>query len=206
MTFHRIENLIGRLSAGLALIGGLGLIFATLMTCISICLKLSRRLLDRFFSSELFTWAHPILGEEELVELSVGFALFAVLPYVMFRRGHVTIDLFESLFGRLLNRLLVLLGDLTLAVIAYLLMSRQWFLIFKKARRDDPLWSELFLRGNWSEIGDRLRDSQESQIIGIPLWPTYMVAEFCTVVFFITAVFCVIRSARTLRHPSQIEV
>ena len=96
------------------------------------------------------------------------------------------------------NRLLDLAGDLALALIAYLLMTRQWFLIFKKARRDDPLWFEAFFTGQWGEIADRLRDNAESQILGIKLWPTYVVAEACTVVFFVVALFCVIRSARSL--------
>jgi len=199
-----------RLSVGLALIGGSGLIFATILTCASIILKMTRRLMDRIYgaanSPEILDWVRPILGEEELVQYAVGFSLFAVLPYVMMRRGHVTIDLFEPYFGRIGNRVLELLGDLALATIAYLLMTRQWFLIFKKARRDDPLWGELFIRGDWGEIGDRLRDSQESQIIGLPLWPTYIVTEFCTVVFFLVAVFCVIRSAHKLFNPPAHEV
>lgn len=205
MSFLRVENLMNRLSIGLALIGGLGLIFATVLTCTSISLKMLRRFSDRFLWDGALEWAHPILGEEELVQLGVGFALFAVLPYVMMRRGHVSIDLFAPAFGRTVNHILVLLGELCFAVIAYLLMSRQWFLIFKKARRDDPLWGELFVTGNWSEIGARLRDSQESQIIGLPLWPTYIVAEFCTVIFFIIAVFCVVRAARALFFPSLAE-
>jgi len=207
--FERIERLVVRLCIWLALIGGTGLIFATILTCISIILKVFRRVIDRIYGAasgpESLAWVRPILGEEELVQLAVGFALFAVLPYVMIRRGHVTIDLFEFYFGRLGNRILELLGDLTLAAIAYLLMSRQWFLIFKKARRDDPLWGELFVRGDWGEISDRLRDSQESQILGLPLWPTYLVAEFCTIVFFVVAVFCVVRSARKMFKPHLME-
>lgn len=197
-----------RLCIWLALIGGGGLIVATLLTCVSILMKMARRLIDRIYGAgngpEALGWVRPILGEEELVQFAVGFALFAVLPYVMLRRGHVTVDLFEPWFGRVGNRVLVLLGDVTMAVIAYLLMTRQWFLIFKKARRDDPLWGELFVTGNWGEIGNRLRDSQESQIIGLPLWPTYIVAEFCTVVFFLVAVFCVVRSARQLFNPQPL--
>ncbi|MBL4806803.1 MAG: TRAP transporter small permease subunit [Rhodobacteraceae bacterium] len=198
MLFGRIETLMTRISIGLALIGGLGLIFATVLTCISIILKMIGRVANRISDASAPSWAHSILGEEELVQLAVGFALFAVLPYVMMRRGHVTIDLFAPVFGRLGNRILTLLGEISLAVIAYLLMTRQWFLIFKKARRDDDLWGELFIRGDWAEIGDRLRDSQISQIIGLPLWPTYIVAEFCTVIFFMVAVFCVIRATRDL--------
>lgn len=203
MHFWRVENLIDRLCIGLALIGGLGLIFATILTCVSIIMKLTRRLVDKLYEPGAFEWIHPILGEEELVQLGVGFTLFAVLPYVMLSRGHITIDLFSPVFGKVGNRILNLLGDVVLAALAYLLMSRQWFLIFKKARRDDPLWSELFIRGDWDVIGNRLRDSQESQIIGYPLWPTYIVAEFFTAMFFIVAVFCVIRALRDLIQPSE---
>lgn len=207
--FSKIENMMNRLCIGLALVGGFGLIFATVLTCTSILLKLGRRLIDNIYGAsnvpEVFDWVRPILGEEELVQLAVGFALFAMLPLVMIRSGHVRIDLFESYFGRFGNRILDLLGNLALAVIAYLLMTRQWYLIYKKARRDDPMWGEMFLSGDWSEIGNRLRDSQESQILGLPLWPTYMVAEFCTVIFFIVAVFCVVRSIRALIQVNPIK-
>lgn len=200
--FERVENLIGRFSVTVAIIGGTGLLFATIVTCISILLKLGRRAIDAFFGASTapaaLDWVRPILGEEELVQYGVGFALFAALPYVMFKRGHVSIDLFERAFGARGNRVLELLGDLTFAVIAYLLMTRQWFLIFKKARGDDPLWFEALLTGQWGEIADRLRDSQESQILGIKLWPTYIAAELCVIAFFIVAVFCVVRSARAL--------
>jgi hypothetical protein len=55
------------------------------------------------------------------------------------------------------------------------------------------------MTGNWLEIADRLRDRQESQILGLKLWPTYLVAELLTAVFFVVAVFCVVRSVRALR-------
>jgi TRAP-type C4-dicarboxylate transport system permease small subunit len=200
--YERTERGMTKLAAGLALLGGLGLIFATVITCISIILKLARRLLDLFFESttvgETLPWLRSVLGEEELVTYGVGLALFAALPWVMIRKGHIKIDLFKPKFGNRFNELLNLLGDVTLAAIAYLIMTRQFFLIFKKARGSkDPL-GELILQGDFAQIADRLRTSQESQILGVPLWPTYIAAEICVIVFFIVACFCIWRSARAL--------
>ena len=196
--FQRIETGLTRIAAALAFVGGLGLIFATLVTCASILAKLGGRITQAVFGAvpEEFRWLRPILGEEELVTYGVGFALFAALPWVMIRKGHIRVDLLERAFGRVINRVLDFLGDLSLAFIAYLILTRQWFQIFRPARRsEDSFWAEL-MRGNWEELGSRLRDSQESQILGIKLWPTYAVAEFCVAVFFVVACFCVIRSAR----------
>jgi len=198
--FDRTEHWIEKLAAGLAIAGGLGLIFATLATCVSIILRLCRRLLENFVDSATLdgplTWVRPILGEEELVTYGVGLALFAALPWVMIKRGHIKIDLFEPAFGRRFNHFLDLLGDLILAALAYLIMTRQWFLIFKTTRGSKEPALNLLLKGDFAQAGNLMRTSQESQILGVPLWPTYIVAEFCIAVFFVVACFCVLRSAR----------
>jgi hypothetical protein len=49
--FERIERLVVRLCIWLALIGGTGLIFATILTCISIILKVFRRVIDRIYGA-----------------------------------------------------------------------------------------------------------------------------------------------------------
>lgn len=205
--FERTERVVNKFAAGLALIGGLGLLFATAITCISIVMKLCRRVLDSFFGTttigDALPWLHSILGEEELVTYGVGLALFSALPWVMFRKGHIKIDLFETVFSFRFNRFLDLLGDITFAALAYLIMTRQWFLIFKKARGSkDPL-SELLLQGDFSQVAERMRTSQESQILGLPLWPTYIVAEICVIAFFFVACFCVWRSARAFFQPQR---
>lgn len=197
--FDRIEQRITRFATFFALLGGMGLLFAVLVTCVSIVLKLLRRALDwALFEAAPWPFIRPIWGEEELVAYGVGLALFAALPWVMIQKGHIKIDLFEPMFGARINRALDLIGDIALAAVGYLIFTRQWFLIFKKARRSqEPMAVELW-NGNWSVLGDRLRDSQESYVLGIPLWPTWVVAEICTGVFLLVAVFCVIRSGRAL--------
>jgi TRAP-type C4-dicarboxylate transport system permease small subunit len=208
ISFERLETALVRFSAGLALFGGLGLLFATCATCLSILLKLGRRsaeaLLGPVWVEEHLSWLRPILGEEELVTYGVGFALFAALPWVMIQRGHIKIDLFEPVLGQRFNRFLDLLGDLALATLAYLILTRQWFLIFKKARGSKEPLGNLLLQGDFEQAAGRMRTAQESQILGVPLWPTYLVAELCVLAFFIVACFCVLRSARAFFAPAQV--
>ncbi|MBR9863949.1 MAG: TRAP transporter small permease subunit [Rhodobacteraceae bacterium] len=205
MTFYeRTERGMTRLAAGLALLGGLGLIFATLVTCVSILLKLGGRIFDN--TTESLSWLRPILGEEELVTYGVGFALFAALPWVMIQRGHIKIDLFEPVFGDRFNRVLDLIGDVILAALAYLILTRQWYMLFSKARGSKEPLGNLLLQGDFAAAADRMRTSQESQILGLPLWPTYIVAEICVAVFFVVAVFCVWRRVRALFSPYTTEV
>jgi len=193
-------------AAAIALLGGLGLILAISVTCLSVVLKLVRRSLDAALGRYLETvpWGgiRPVLGEEELVSFAVGFALFAALPWVMLKRGHIRIDLLEPWFGGRLNRWLDLIGDLALTVIAYLIMTQQWYLIFKKARRSQDPLLDLIFAGDWATVLGRVRVRDESQILGLKLWPLHIVAEVCVILFFITAVYCCLRSARALLRPS----
>lgn len=197
--FARLDTFVQRLCIGVAVTGGLGLLAATLVTCLSILMKLARRAMENIgWTPDALDWLRPILGEEELVQYGVALALFAALPYVVYAKGHITIDLFKPTFGTRFNRLLDLLGDIALAALAYLLFTRQWTLLFKPARRNDRPWLTEFLTGNWAEILDRLKDRPESQILGIKLWPTYLIAELLTALFFAVALFCIARSTRAL--------
>lgn len=205
--YARTERIATHVATGLAVIGGLGLIFATIVTCISIVFKLLRRSVDTVTgtTAEILPWAHAILGEEELVTYGVGFALFAALPWVMLQRGHIKIDLFAASFSPRFNKILDLLGDVILAALAYLIMTRQWFLIFRKARRSEESLIDTLLQGDIAGVMSRMQSSQESQILGVPLWPTYIVAEICVVIFFFVALFCVWRSLRALTGTQPVE-
>lgn len=206
--FDQTERAFERFSAALAILGGLGLIFATVVTCTSIILKTIGRIITSVSGElpEALSVFRPILGEEEIVTYGIGVALFAALPWVMIRKGHIKIDLFHPFFSYRFNRFLDLLGDIALTVIAYLILTRQWGLIFKSPRRSEPSFFESMLAGDFETLGGLMRTSQESQILGLPLWPTYIVAEICVLFFFITACFCVLRSARDLLTERNTEV
>ena len=206
MFWRRIERTIEKYASILALAGGMGLVFATVVTCLSIMLKLLRRLLDSSFGTlEHWSFIRPILGEEELVQYAVGFALFAVLPLVMLKSGHIRIDLLKPYFSIRINLLLNLFSDLALSLFAWLVMTRQWGLMFKKTRKDQDTVPELFWQGDFAGIAERLRSSLESQVLGLPLWPLYLVAEMCIVAFFMVAVFCSLRSFSRLLDAQRAE-
>lgn len=196
---------LNKAAAAFAFLGGLGLVFAIVVTCISIILKVTRRVLD-FTLSSVFNpegWAgiRPILGEEELVQYAVGAALFSALPWVMINRGHIRIDIFEPLFGGWINRLLNLAADLSLLAVSYMILTRQWYLIFNKARRSQEPMPDLIAAGQWQEALGRLRVQPESQILSLKLWPFYVFAEVCVALFFVVAVYCTVQSLLRLFQP-----
>lgn len=203
--YERLDIIVARSSAFVAIAGGLGLLLAIGVTCLSIALKLTRRLLDAtlgsLFNSDAWAFIRPILGEEELVQYGVGLALFAALPWVMYARGHVRIDLFKGAFGRRFNRALDLAGDVVFATLAYLILTRQWFQIFRPARRKEEPLTDLLFSSDPMRIFERLRSADESQILGVKIWPLYSIAEICVLMFFIVSLFAIWRSSRALMAP-----
>lgn len=200
----RIEAMLAGLAGCLAVTGGLSLLAAAVLTGSSILLRAVRRLVDAVMGPDVFgdaAWAiRPILGEEEIVGLAVGFAIFAFLPWATLRRVHIRVDLLRARLGGLARSALDLLGDLSIAVFAFLVFTRQWFLILDPARGEARPLSGLVLEARWSEILDRIRLDQESQVLGLPLWPTYLVAEFCALVFLMVALFGVWQGGYAFRR------
>lgn len=204
MNYAAVERVVQQLARGLAVLGGLGLLAAIAITCLSILGKLCRRLLNAVFGADFtppwLAWARPLLGEEELVQYAVGLAVFAALPWLTLQQGHITINLLEKRFSQTANRLLNLCGNAIFCAVVYMMMTQQWFLLFHKARVSQPALVELLWRGEFAGIAARLRVHDESQILGMKLLPLYAVAEVCVIFLFVVSVFCVLRSVREVRR------
>ena len=202
-----IEKTIAQIVRFVAILGGAGLLFAIAITCLSIIGRLCHRLLDAMlganFNLPILSDIGPILGEEELVRYAVGFALFAALPWLTLQKGHITVDLFKPIFNNTINRLLDLLGNVFFAVIVYLIMTQQWFLIFRKTRGEQDTLLQQLLSGDWAGIMSLIRIRDESQILGLKLLPFYAVAEFCVILLFIVSVFCILRAAGELINETK---
>ncbi len=104
---------VERLAVWTAMAGGLVLVALVATTCVSIA--------GRALSG---IGLGPIPGDYELVEIGIGFAVFAALPWCHLNRGHATVELFTPLFGRRLNLLLDALIDLAVLATAGLLTWR----------------------------------------------------------------------------------
>ena len=69
-------------SEGLAVVGGLSLLFVTVFTVLSV---VGRTGFDT-----------PILGDQEVVELGCAVAIFAFMPYCQMRAANVIVDFFTA--------------------------------------------------------------------------------------------------------------
>ena len=204
---NAVERKMEALVRIVALLGGAGFLVAILVTCLSIAGKILRRILNTLVGAEFdptyLSWARPILGEEELVQYAVGIGLFAALPWVTMQRGHITVDLLKNRFSKTVNSALDLIGSVTFSVVIYMIMTQQWFLVFKKTPHAQSSLFELLYKGNWGEFASRVRTMDESQILGMKLWPIHTIAELCVILLFAVSVLCVFRCFRNLQDARR---
>lgn len=90
-----------RLAAALAIIGGVLITFAALLVTVSV--------VGRWLFSQ------PVPADYELVEVSIGVAVFAFLAYTQARSGHIAVDTFTLKLPRRINAVIDGLWDLVLA-------------------------------------------------------------------------------------------
>jgi TRAP-type C4-dicarboxylate transport system permease small subunit len=114
---------VTRLAKALAIAGGLVLIAITIITVVSI-------------TGRAFLWAglRPIPGDFELVEVGVGFAVFAFLPWCQLRRAHATVDVFTAFFPERVNRVIDFLAELLMTVVIVVIAWRLWYGLQDKIR------------------------------------------------------------------------
>ena len=154
-----------------ALLGGLVLIALILLTCVSI---IGRALLSLGLG--------PVPGDFELVEMGVGFAVFAFLPWAQYARAHARVDLFTPAFSGWQNRLMDLIADAGLLVAALVI-----------------------LRQLWLGMSDKMSYQETSFILHMPLWYGYASALVGMVGWVFVAAYCTLRSARDLARGGVYE-
>lgn len=69
---------------------------------------------------------HPLLGATELTEYTLVAVTFLAYPIVAYRHGHVTVDLFDRMFGEKGIRVLTVIGDIIGAGVYAILAYRMW--------------------------------------------------------------------------------
>jgi TRAP-type C4-dicarboxylate transport system permease small subunit len=69
---------------------------------------------------------HPLLGATELTEYTLVAVTFLAYPIVAYRHGHVTVDLFDRVFGEKGIRVLSAIGDIFGAGVYGILAYRMW--------------------------------------------------------------------------------
>ncbi|MCV6577244.1 MAG: TRAP transporter small permease [Cohaesibacter sp.] len=130
-----------KVSLGLAIAGGVLLLALVLLSVLSI---LGRELAALAFLSERLG---PIPGDYELIELGMGFAIFAFLPWAHWVNAHASVDLLRPLFGEKINLALDMVRDGLMLLFAFFLARQLWLGLLDKQSYGEtsfilqiPLW------------------------------------------------------------------
>lgn len=122
----------------------------------------------------------PIPGDFELVEIGIGFSVFCFLPWCHINNGNAKVDLFEPFFSNKFNYILNILADLLMLLVALLILWRLGVGLFEKY------------------------SYQETTIIlQFPVWITFALGIFGSMVFVMVSVFCLIRSIRRIKEVND---
>ncbi len=167
-----LHHVIQRMAHAMALLGGLVLSLLIVMVCLSVA---GRALGDLAHSGTLGgigAWlidlgVGPILGDFELVEAGVAFAIFAFLPITQLNGAHAQVDIFTSGLGPQANRSLSAFWSLVMAVIVVLITWR------------------LF-----EGMQDKIRYNETSYLIQFPTWWAYAASFAAAVAASIVSLYC----------------
>lgn len=104
------RSVLRRLATAMAMVGGLLLLSAIAMSLLSM---LGRRL-----------WSAPISGDIELLQMMIAVAVACFLPLCEVNDRHIRVDIVGTLFPALINRVLLAIAHLVLALVSGLLVWR----------------------------------------------------------------------------------
>lgn len=124
---HRFMNGLAR---AMAVLGGLVLTALIILICVSVLGRALNTMLHsgpvvavlgEFAQTLLDTGIGPILGDFELVEAGVAFAIFAFIPFCQITGGHATVDIFTAGLSVKANRLIQMVVDIAFAAVLVLI-------------------------------------------------------------------------------------
>lgn len=178
-----LHRSIQRMAILMALLGGLVLSLLIVMVCLSVA---GRELGDLAYSGALGglgTWlidrgVGPILGDFELVEAGVAFAIFAFLPLTQLSGAHAQVDIFTSGLGPRANRVLSAFWSLVMAAIILLITWR------------------LF-----AGMQDKIRYNETSYLIQFPIWWAYAASFAAAVTASLVSLYCAAMDCTGRRRP-----
>ncbi len=177
-----LHSAIQKLAQFMALLGGAVLCLLVLMVCISIS---GRELSDLAYSGALGGFGDwlialgvgSILGDFELVEAGVAFAIFAFLPLTQLSGAHAKVDVFTSGLGERANGALATFWSVVMAGIIVLITWR------------------LFVG-----MQDKIRYGETTYLIQFPIWWAYAASLGAATTASIVSVYCAAMRLTGQRH------
>ncbi|PJI92324.1 tripartite ATP-independent transporter DctQ subunit [Yoonia maricola] len=165
---------IRQLAQVMALLGGLVLCLLVAMVCISVS---GRELSDLAHSGALRSLGDwlvelgigPILGDFELVEAGVAFAIFAFLPLTQLKGAHANVDVFSKAMGPGVNRALGTFWSVVMAAIIVLITWRLYV-----------------------GMQDKMRYGETTYLIQFPIWWAYAASLIAAISASIVSIYCAV--------------
>lgn len=148
------------LATGVAITGGVALVVVTIVTLISV---IGRALIP--------FGLRPILGDTEIVQFGVLFAIFCSLPLTQYLRGHADVSLITDYFSPRVGAIIEVVMDLVMLVATGFIVWR-------------------FGVGMMDKMGNR----EMSIILHIPIWTAYAAAMLGAASMLLVSLYCVVRS------------
>lgn len=167
-----LHRTIQRMANAMALLGGAVLCLLVLLVCLSVA---GREMGDLAHSGALGgvgSWMldvgiGPILGDFELVEAGIAFAIFAFLPITQLTGSHAQVDIFTSGMGPRANQFLAAFWSVIMAAIIVLITWR------------------LFIG-----MQDKIRYGETTYLIQFPIWWAYAASFVAAVTASIVSLYC----------------
>lgn len=168
---HRIITFLARI---MALLGGAVLCALVLTVCASITGRGLADLAQSGALGGLGAWltglgVGPILGDFELVEAGMAFAIFAFLPLTQLTGAHATVDVFTSRFGPRANHALATFWSIVMLAVMVLITWRLY-----------------------AATQDKLRYGETTYLIQFPLWWAYAASLVAAGVACIVSLYCTV--------------
>lgn len=158
------------LATGVAIAGGIALVIVTSLTMASV---IGRALIPLGLK--------PILGDVEIVQIGVLFAIFCAMPLTQYLRGHADVALITDLFPARVAAFIEVVMDIVM-------LGATAFIVWR------------FAQG----MIDKLDNREVTLILHVPVWLTYAVAMVGAVSMLLVSLYCVVRScANALSRDPQ---
>ncbi len=174
---HALYRAVLRLSQLMAILGGIVLTGLIVLICISVAGRTMNTILHMtviensvpVLAKSLLDWGlGPILGEYEVVETSMPFAIMAFMPLCVLTGGHASVDLFTLRMPARVNRAIDLIVAVLFAVCFVLITWRMY-----------------------EGMAAKMRYNESTTLMQIPIWKAYAAALVAAAVTCVVSTYVV---------------
>ncbi|WP_172122045.1 TRAP transporter small permease [Devosia sp. 919] len=149
-TLHAWSRFIGQATYALTWVAAAAMVMMIVLIVVSVFMR--------------YALHQPLLGSNELIQLTSVVLVMAALPYCTFEEGHIRVDILDNFIGRWGR----LIGDLVFRLTSIFVLS----LLSYRA----------VIKGL-----DALRWGDATNMLSLPIWPLYIVlatgSALCVLVF-----------------------